>query len=117
MSLFPSYCVNAPSLCILIALVFYFGRLAYCSSCSRDVWKICAWRMSEDYRMPVYTRATQGALCGNLEALLPVCQKWEDVLWAHLRVLVDIRVETEVRSQLGFNQEYAEMPEKYWQKE
>ncbi|KAJ1525276.1 hypothetical protein ONE63_010099 [Megalurothrips usitatus] len=84
---------------------------------NRDIWKICAWRMSEDYKMPVYTRATQGALCGNLDALLPVCQKWEDVLWAYLRVLVDIRVETEIRSQLGISQEYAEMPEKYWQKE
>ncbi|KAK3932188.1 Nuclear pore complex protein Nup107 [Frankliniella fusca] len=85
---------------------------------NRDLWKVCAWRMSEDYKMPVYTRATQGVLCGNLDALLPVCQRWEDVLWAHLRVLVDIRVEKEIRcSQLGYNREYAEMPEKYWQKD
>lgn len=67
--------------------------------------------------MPVYTRATVGALCGNLDALLPVCFKWEDVLWAHLRVLVDHRVETEIRSQIGIHQDYVDMPEKYGQKE
>lgn len=82
---------------------------------SRDIWKLVAWKMAEDKRMPVYARATFAALCGHLTTLVEVCQSWEDLLWAHLRVLVDIRVEKEVRESSVLH--YVELPDVYWQNE
>uniref|UniRef100_A0A2P2HXF4 Nuclear pore complex protein n=1 Tax=Hirondellea gigas TaxID=1518452 RepID=A0A2P2HXF4_9CRUS len=63
----------------------------------RDVWKRLAWKASEDTRLSQYQRAMYGSLCGNLSAMLLVCNDWEDVLWAHARALVDQRVEEKLR--------------------
>lgn len=81
----------------------------------RDIWKLMAWKMAEDKRMPVFARATFAALCGHLSTLVEVCQSWEDLLWAHFRVLVDIRVEKEIRE--SSVRHYVELPAVYWQNE
>lgn len=58
-------------------------------------------------------RAVVGVLCGNLEsALVPLSRSWVDMLWVYLKVQIDIRVESEIRS--GSIKSYLEMPEKYW---
>ena len=79
----------------------------------RDLWKKCAYAMAESKRLDDYTRAVAGCLCGNLDSLLNVCgDSWWDLLWAYLRVNIDIRVESEIRSCCA--KSYCEMPEKYW---
>eukprot|EP00958_Prasinococcus_capsulatus_P016678 scaffold1853_cov367-Prasinococcus_capsulatus_cf.AAC.3 len=37
--------------------------------------------------------AIYGALCGNLEAVLPVCTDWAACAWAHFRAWLDVRVD------------------------
>lgn len=55
--------------------------------------------MSNDLQNPnVYERALYAALSGNLARLLPVCKKWEDALWAHYRVMLDVGVEKKLRA-------------------
>lgn len=78
----------------------------------RDIWKLCAWQLSENMHAGKYARAVYATLCGNLDALLPACDSWDDVLWAHTRVSVDRLMEREVRD--NSLREYTEMPESYW---
>lgn len=79
----------------------------------RDLWKRCAFAMSESRKLDDYSRAVAGSLCGNIESLINVCgDDWWDLLWAHLRVQIDLRVESEIRS--SCSRAYSAMPEKYW---
>ncbi|XP_055586124.1 nuclear pore complex protein Nup107 isoform X2 [Uranotaenia lowii] len=80
----------------------------------RDLWKKLSWKMAESREIDEYTRAMVGSFCGNLEALLAVLgdHSWADVLWAYLKVQIDIRVESEIRSHCV--KSYLPMPEKYW---
>lgn len=79
----------------------------------RDLWKKCAYAMAESKKLDDYTRAVAGSLSGNLDSLLNVCnESWWNLLWAYLKVNIDIRVESEIRSCCARN--YCEMPEKYW---
>lgn len=79
----------------------------------RDLWKRCAYAMADSQKLDDYTRAVAGSLCGNIESLVNVSdQDWWDLLWAHLKVQIDIRVESEIRSSCSRN--YCAMPEKYW---
>ncbi|XP_065095633.1 nuclear pore complex protein Nup107 [Ochlerotatus camptorhynchus] len=80
----------------------------------RDLWKKFAWKMAESRVVDEYTRATIGAFCGNLNALLAILgeHNWTDVLWAYLKTQIDIRVESEIRSHCV--KSYLPMPEKYW---
>lgn len=79
----------------------------------RDLWKRCSYAMADSTSLDDYTRAVVGSLCGHIESLVNVSdQDWWDLLWAHLKVQIDIRVESEIRSSCSRN--YCEMPEKYW---
>lgn len=79
----------------------------------RDLWKKCAYAMADCKKLDDYTRAVAGSLCGHLGSLIDVCgNSWWDLLWAYLRINIDIRVESEIRSCCG--KSYCEMPEKYW---
>lgn len=80
----------------------------------RDLWKKLAWKMAESRTVDEYSRAMIGAFCGHLDALLAVLNdhSWPDVLWAYLKVQIDIRVESEIRSHCV--KSYLPMPEKYW---
>lgn len=69
--------------------------------------------MAENNRINEYTRAYLGIFCGNLDALKgPLSDSWFDLLWAYLKVQIDIRVETELRS--TSSKSYVDMPDKYW---
>jgi len=37
---------------------------------NRDLWKLAAWRMAEDKRVPQTMRTTYAALCGHLQVIL-----------------------------------------------
>ncbi|XP_055625149.1 nuclear pore complex protein Nup107 [Toxorhynchites rutilus septentrionalis] len=80
----------------------------------RDLWKKFAWKMAENRNVDEYTRATIGVLCGHLDTILGVLgeHSWTDVLWGYLKVQIDIRVESEIRSHCV--KSYLPMPEKYW---
>lgn len=45
--------------------------------------------------------------------LLPVCETWEDTVWAYFRVMVDSLVEQEVRASLLSSSEEDELPREY----
>jgi nuclear pore complex protein Nup107 len=78
----------------------------------RDLWKKCAWMMSESPKVDEYSRAIAAVFCGNLEALTNVLgDSYHDLLWAHLKVQIDICVESELRS--SYMKSYVPMPDKY----
>jgi hypothetical protein len=78
----------------------------------RDIWKFCAWQLTEKSVCSTMWKAIIGAFCGNLSVLLPACKKWEDLLWAYMRVYIDVKVEEEIRSK-GLRS-YVELPDQYW---
>ncbi|XP_055525910.1 nuclear pore complex protein Nup107 [Wyeomyia smithii] len=80
----------------------------------RDLWKMFAWKMAQNLKVDEYSRAMIGAFCGHLDSMLNVLAEysWADVLWAYLKVQIDIRVESEIRSHCI--KSYLPMPERYW---
>ncbi|XP_030629555.1 nuclear pore complex protein Nup107 isoform X2 [Chanos chanos] len=79
----------------------------------RAVWKVCCWRMADEEQFNRYERAIYAVLSGNLKQLLPVCESWEDTVWAYFRVLVDSLVEQEIRSSGMASEELEELPREY----
>ncbi|KAJ8373496.1 hypothetical protein SKAU_G00040760 [Synaphobranchus kaupii] len=79
----------------------------------RGVWKVCCWRLAEEEQFNRYERAIYGALTGNLKQLLPVCETWEDSVWAYFRVMVDTLVEQNLRSSGLGSEELEELPREY----
>ncbi|XP_076849044.1 nuclear pore complex protein Nup107 [Brachyhypopomus gauderio] len=79
----------------------------------RCVWKVCCWRMAEEEQFNRYERAIYAVLSGNLRQLLPVCETWEDSVWAYFRVLVDTLVEQELRSSGLSQEDLEELPREY----
>ncbi|XP_065269452.1 nuclear pore complex protein Nup107 [Emys orbicularis] len=79
----------------------------------RCIWKISCWRMAEDEQFNRYERAIYAALSGNLKQLLPVCDTWEDTVWAYFRVMVDSLVEQEIRTSVMTSEELEELPREY----
>uniref|UniRef100_A0A8B9YC89 Nuclear pore complex protein n=1 Tax=Bos mutus grunniens TaxID=30521 RepID=A0A8B9YC89_BOSMU len=79
----------------------------------RCIWKISCWRMAEDELFNRYERAIYAALSGNLKQLLPVCDSWEDTVWAYFRVMVDSLVEQEIRTSVMTLDETEELPREY----
>ncbi|XP_041451938.1 LOW QUALITY PROTEIN: nuclear pore complex protein Nup107 [Drosophila obscura] len=79
----------------------------------RDVWKRCAWRVADSKRYDEFTRATAGVFAGHLSSLKALLHNnWHDLLWAHIKVQIDIRVESEIRE--CCTKRYQDMPEDYW---
>ncbi|XP_039951092.1 nuclear pore complex protein Nup107 [Bactrocera neohumeralis] len=79
----------------------------------RDIWKKCAWLMADCKKFDEYTRAIAGAFCGHLDSLKALLNvSWEDVLWAYLKVQIDIRVESEIRA--CCIKAYLPLPDTYW---
>lgn len=83
----------------------------------RDLWKINCWSLSEEKGCSVYEKAMYACLSGNLKQLLPACNSWEDYLWAYFKVLVDVRVEQEIRNQPRTKGDFLDLPEEYWAQE
>ncbi|KAK3545071.1 hypothetical protein QTP86_033480 [Hemibagrus guttatus] len=73
------------------------------------VWKLCCWRMAEEEQFNRYERAIYAVL----RQLLPVCESWEDTVWAYFRVLVDSLLEQELRSSGLSHEELDELPREY----
>ncbi|XP_014468267.1 PREDICTED: nuclear pore complex protein Nup107 [Dinoponera quadriceps] len=82
---------------------------------NRSIWKLCAWDMSQDKRVGVFYRAIYASLCGNVQLLLQIASSWQDALWAYVKTLLDIKVESEMRATMA--RIYTSMPEEYWKNE
>lgn len=79
----------------------------------RDIWKRCAWLLADSKKYDEYTRATAAVFCGHLGALKSLLHSsWQDLLWAYLKVQIDIRVESEIRG--CCLKRYQPMPDAYW---
>lgn len=62
---------------------------------SRDLWKWACLSIANNTSENLYYRATLGILCGHLPSTIPACHgNWKDLLWAHLRVQIETRVNT-----------------------
>lgn len=83
---------------------------------NRDIWKSVCWTMTQDPRINLYERAIYSALSGNLRGILPVCKSWLDYVWAYFRVLIDRRVEDEIRLKTTIGRELVNLPGEYWEK-
>jgi len=78
----------------------------------RDVWKYVAWTLTQDSALSQHERAVYAALCGNLSQLQPVCNSWEDLVWAGAKCAVDVMVETEIRDVMI--RHFEQLPTEYW---
>ncbi|KAL8221499.1 UNVERIFIED_CONTAM: hypothetical protein K2H54_068662 [Gekko kuhli] len=81
----------------------------------RCIWKISCWRLAEKEPFDKYERAVYAALSGNLKQLLPVCDTWEDTVWAYFRVMVDTLVEQEIQTSVMNTEETEELPREFLQ--
>lgn len=67
----------------------------------------------QDY-LSLFEKASIGAFCGYVNAVLPVCNSWDDNLWAYMKTMVDVRVESEIRDSVLKSNNYLPLPEEYW---
>ncbi|XP_060529410.1 nuclear pore complex protein Nup107 [Cylas formicarius] len=81
---------------------------------SRDIWKIMALRYCKQDYISALEKASVGSFCGCINAMLAACSSWEDGLWAYMKSMVDIRVESEVRDCCTRDNPYLPLPEEYW---
>lgn len=79
---------------------------------NRDIWKNMAWKYTEMDNLNKHEKAAVAAYSGHLKPLLIVGNNWEDFLWAYMRVMVDIRVESEIRDNVS--KKYLPLPNEYW---
>ncbi|KAB0794317.1 hypothetical protein PPYR_11156 [Photinus pyralis] len=79
---------------------------------TRDIWKVISQAYCEKEYLNIYEKASLASFCGHLKSLLRVGENWEDYLWAYLKVLIDIRVESEIRDNIS--KKYVPLPEEYW---
>ncbi|KAL4231420.1 hypothetical protein ACF0H5_008997 [Mactra antiquata] len=83
---------------------------------NRDIWKKVCWNMVQDPRVNTYEKAIYSVLSGNLQGILPLCHSWSDYMWAYFRVLVDRRIEDEIRLKTTISRSLEHLPGEYWEK-
>lgn len=83
---------------------------------NRTSWKLNCWAVAEEKYCSMYERAIFASLSGNLNQILPACSSWEDCLWAYFKVMVDLRVEQELKKQDTLTKDEApDLPKSYWE--
>jgi nuclear pore complex protein Nup107 len=50
-------------------------------------WRKMCFQLARQAQMDRYERAVYGAVCGDLDSVVPVCQTWEDQMWAHFNAI------------------------------
>ncbi|XP_032220612.2 nuclear pore complex protein Nup107 isoform X2 [Nematostella vectensis] len=81
---------------------------------NRDIWKAMTWNMASEDKFSLYEKAMYAVYCGNLTQLLPAGNSWEDYLWAYYKVMVDVRVEQELRLNSRKDRPLEPLPSAYW---
>lgn len=61
----------------------------------------------------LYYECIDICLLWNGIKLLPVCDTWEDTVWAYFRVMVDSLVEQEIRTSVILLEDTEELPREY----
>ena len=98
---------------------------------NRDLWKYACWQVNkiQNDKRSIYEKAIFGLLSGNVNTVLPLCNKWEDKLWAYFRTSIDAQIELELRETISSKQHAArnsgaissvtryctELPPEYWE--
>jgi nuclear pore complex protein Nup107 len=73
-------------------------------------WRKMSFQLARQPQVDRYERAVYGVACGDLDSVVPVCQTWEDQMWAHfnaiyiwkleevpgpMRIKTDLEIETD----------------------
>ncbi|XP_059153003.1 nuclear pore complex protein Nup107-like [Physella acuta] len=82
----------------------------------RDIWKAVCWRMASEKDLDQFERAVYATLSGNLHGMLPVCASWMDYVWAYFKVMVDVKVEQEIRLHRHIDRQFEQLPPEYFEK-
>lgn len=64
-------------------------------------WRRMCFQLARQPQVNRYERAVYGVVCGDLDSVLPVCQTWEDQLWAHFNAIYKWRLEENLRREGG----------------
>ncbi|TIC27779.1 nuclear pore protein 84/107 [Wallemia mellicola] len=68
----------------------------------RKLWKQIASQLSENPDFDPYERALYGCLSGSLSSVLPVCNSWEDHLWARVNALMERKIDDSLKKTGGY---------------
>ncbi|KAG5437807.1 hypothetical protein PCANB_000521 [Pneumocystis canis] len=66
----------------------------------KQLWKKMCYELSKQTELDPYERALYGALCGDFQSVLQVCETWEDYLWAYCNSICEHQITTNLK-QLG----------------
>lgn len=50
-------------------------------------WRKMCFQIARQPQVDRYERAVYGVVCGDLDSVVPVCQTWEDQMWAHFNAI------------------------------
>ncbi len=71
-----------------------FWRAASLSGNKENVlWRKMCFQLARQPQMDRYERAVYGAVCGDLDSVVPVCLSWEDQMWAHFNAIYAWKLE------------------------
>ena len=59
----------------------------------RTLWKSTCRALAGTQHLDLYERALYGAISGEAGSVLPVCESWEDHLWAHVNALLEAQID------------------------
>lgn len=63
----------------------------------KALWRRMCYAIAKEPSIDPYERAFYGALCGDVASVQPVCDSWDDHLWAHYNALSQRRLESFLR--------------------
>jgi nuclear pore complex protein Nup107 len=61
---------------------------------NHTLWKATCYALASDNSFDLYERAVYAALAGDVTNVLPVCESWEDYVWAHYNAMVECKLQT-----------------------
>ena len=56
-------------------------------------WRKMCFQLARQPQVDRYERAVYGIVCGDLDSVVPVCQTWEDQMWAHFNAIYTWKLE------------------------
>jgi nuclear pore complex protein Nup107 len=56
-------------------------------------WRKMCFQLARQPQVDRYERAVYGVVCGDLDSVVPVCQTWEDQMWAHFNAIYTWKLE------------------------
>ncbi|KAG9288501.1 hypothetical protein G9A89_015707 [Geosiphon pyriformis] len=56
---------------------------------ARRLWRATCYQLAKEPSLNIYERGAYAVLCGDSTNIIPLCDKWEDFLWAYYVELVE----------------------------